>query len=120
MRKLYLLSKPTFGKRHLIGVLSEKNGEYQFEYKLGGKLPEWWLAIKEFPDYGKVYKGEEVMPYIKHTIPSADHKMIKKFLEAANLMQYDEWGLLKYCGKYDPRDETSLMEKLPDGVRFYE
>jgi hypothetical protein len=120
MRQLYLLSKPLKGQHHLIGILSEDNGEYQFEYKLGGKLPYWWLAVEEFPDYNKVYKGKEVDKFIFSFVPKPNDTYIKGFLKGANLKNYDEWELLKYCGKYMPKYETSLTEKLPEGVYFYE
>ncbi|GHU76499.1 hypothetical protein FACS1894188_09120 [Clostridia bacterium] len=46
MRKLFVTSKPMGGRRRLIGELTEENGEYTFEYKLGGKLPEWYLQTR--------------------------------------------------------------------------
>jgi hypothetical protein len=69
MRKLYLLSKPLQGVQHLIGILSEDNGEYRFEYKLGGKLPKWFLSVEEFSDYSKVYTGKEVDNFIFSFVP---------------------------------------------------
>jgi hypothetical protein len=61
MRKLFVCSKELSTKKgfgnqpRLIGVLTElkpggnqagEYGEYQFEYKLGGQFPEWFLKLE--------------------------------------------------------------------------
>jgi hypothetical protein len=120
MRQLYLLSKQLDGIRHLIGILSEDNDGYKFEYKLGGKLPIWWLAVKDFPEYDKIYKGDIVKAYIHHFVPSKERADIADFLKSAGLKEYDEWELIKFCGRYFPRDETTLVEQLPAEVHRYE
>jgi hypothetical protein len=120
MRKLYLLSKPLQGVQHLIGILSEENGEYQFEYKLGGKLPAWYLSVEEFPDYNTSYSGKDVDKFIYSIIPNSNDDYIKGFLKSANLKKYDKWELLKYCGRFDPVTQRCLKEELPEGVRLYE
>jgi hypothetical protein len=120
MRKLYLLSKPLQGVQHLIGILSEENGEYQFEYKFGGKLPAWYLSVEEFPEYNKKYAGKDVEKFIYSYIPKPNDEYINGFLKSANLDEYDKWELLKYCGQYDPVTQRSLKEELPEGVCVYE
>jgi hypothetical protein len=72
MRKLYVLSKAIEGKPFLIGELSEENGEYRFEYKLGGYFPRWYLQLDEFPQADKVYRGEEVRPFVEKIVPKRD------------------------------------------------
>ena len=114
MRKLYVLSKPIDNKpRRLIGELTEESGEYTFKYRLGDTLPEWFLIIDEFPDITKVYRGEEVRPFINRNTPRPDSKYIKLFLEEAGLMEYDEWALLKQQGRFNPRQDAYLYETLP-------
>jgi hypothetical protein len=120
MRKLYLLSKPLQGVQHLIGILSENNGEYQFEYKLGGKLPKWFLSVEQFPEYSKVYSGDDVDKFIYSFIPKPNDDYIKGFLKAANLGKYDKWELIRYCGKYNPRTELCIVDCLPKEVVTYE
>jgi hypothetical protein len=120
MRKLYLLSKPLNNTPILIGVLSENNGEFRFEYKLGGEFPYWWLAIEEFPNCNKIYDDKETRKYVNRIIPEPNSVYINNFLKNANLEKYDEWGLLKYCGAFDFRDETTLTETLPKGAYLYE
>jgi hypothetical protein len=121
MRKLYLLSKPMKGVQHLIGILSEENGEYQFEYKLGEENQKWWLCEYDyFTDYDKKYVGKEVDNFIFSFVPKPNDFYIKGFLKAANLESYDKWELLKYCGKYIPATEHSLSETLPEGVIIHE
>jgi hypothetical protein len=120
MRKLYLLSKPLQGVQHLIGILSEENGEYQFEYKLGGKLPKWFLSVEEFSEYNKIYSGKEVDNFIFSFVPKPNDPYIKGFLKAANLENYDKWELIRYCGKYNPRTELYIADSLPKEVVTYE
>jgi hypothetical protein len=118
MRKLYVLSKNLGGEQWLIGELSEENGEYAFEYKLGGKLPRWYLRLDDFPDINRVYRGEEVRGFIDRIIPAPDDEYIEFALESAGLSQYDEWAFLKYCGKNDPQERAYLREALPEGIMF--
>ena len=71
-RELYVTSKNLSTGTRLIGILSEMDGEYTFEYKLGEYIPEWFLVIKEFPDISRVYKGHEVHRFVERIIPSRD------------------------------------------------
>jgi hypothetical protein len=121
MRQLYVLSKPIDGKpRRLIGVLSEENGKYTFEYKLGGKFSEWFLQIDEFPDPTKVYSGEEVHPYIKRKTPPRTSRFIKPFMKQLGLEEYDEWAFLKYGGQCELSDGTYLLPECPQDVIRYD
>jgi hypothetical protein len=119
MRKLYVLSKPLGNKPRLIGELTEENGEYAFEYKLGGTFPEWFLEIDEFPDPKRKYVGNEVRPFIERIIPKPNSAYISRFLKSADILSYDEWELLKYCGKFSPQEDAFLYEKLPERVVSY-
>ena len=129
MRKLYLLSKPFDNRPRLIGVLSElregkgdKEGEYQFEYKLGGvsNPPEYFLVVDEFPDIQKVYRGAEARPFVERVLPKRDSIFINEFYKNAGISDYEEWALMKYCGQKLFEDETSLCEYVPKGAILYE
>jgi len=127
MRQLYLLSKPFDNRPRLIGVLSElaegvgeKEGEYQFEYKLGGTFPEFFLVVDEFPDPKKVYRGAEARPFVNRIVPKRNSRYIKGFLEEVNLTEYNEWAFLKYCGRKIIEDETFLSESIPEEAILYE
>lgn len=120
-RMLYVTSKALEGKPRLIGVLSENDGRYKFEYKLGGKLQEWFLLIDEFPDVNKVYEGAEVEQFIFRTIPREDNFYIKEFMESYNLARYDVWDMLKAFGPNNvSKQDAFLYEELPEGVILYE
>jgi hypothetical protein len=120
MRKLYVLSKPLGDKpRRLIGELTEENGEYTFEYKLGGNFPEWFLQIDEFPDAKQIYSGVEVRKFINRLIPKPDNPFAEPTIRAAHLEEYDEWGLLKYCGQHNMQQDAYLYENLPQEVIKY-
>jgi len=129
MRKLYLLSKPFNNKPRLIGVLSELKesngdveGEYQFEYKLGGvsEPPEYFLTVREFPDITKVYRGKEARRFVNRVIPPPDDRFIRDFFKYAGINEYNEWALMKYCGQKLCEDETSLRESIPKEAILYE
>jgi len=121
MRKLYVCSKNMGGDgARLIGILSEEEGKYQFEYRLGGILHEWFLKIEEFPDLSRIYLDAEVRPFVERIIPRRESRYIHGFLKAAELEQYDEWEFLKYCGAHNMREDAYLYECLPDGVIRYD
>jgi len=127
MRSLYVMSKAHANQPRLKGILSEliegkngKEGEYRFEYKLGGRLPEWYLMIDEFPDLTKVYTGQEVAPFIRRIVPPRDNKYIKELLESANLTEYNEWEMLKVFGMRNMKQDAYLYETLPEGAIIYE
>ena len=120
MRKLYVCSKDFGNGARLIGILSENNGKYKFEYKLGGILHRRYLKIDEFPDLSKVYYDEEVRPFVERIVPERDFAHIDGFLKAAGLKEYDEWEFLKYCGAYNMRQDAYLYENLPEGTIRYD
>jgi hypothetical protein len=120
MRKLYVLSKPVENKPYLIGELTEENGEYTFEYKLGGSFPKWFLQIDEFPDPNTIYHNDVVHSFISRFIPARNQKHVGKALNAAGLTKYDEWELLKYFGPLNMKEDAYLYESLPQGVITYE
>lgn len=118
---LYVTSKALEGIPRLIGILSENNGRYTFEYKLGGKLQEWFLRIDEFPDLTRTYDGEEVEKFIYRLIPPKDNIYIPEFLKTYNLPCYDVWEFLKAMGSHNPsRQDAFLYEKLPKNCILYE
>jgi hypothetical protein len=116
MRTLYALSKPIEGKPRLIGELTEENGEYSFRYMLGNTFPEWFLQIDEFPDPVKKYGNDEVRPLIRRLIPEPDSIYLQPALKAANLNEYDEWGLLKCYGQRNMQEDVYLFEEMPEQV----
>jgi hypothetical protein len=122
MRKLYALSKPIDGKpQRLIGELSEENGEYTFKYRLCGKFPEWFLRLDEFPQANKIYKGNEVQPFVERKTPKRTSRFINQFMAQLGLTEYDEWAFLTYCGNaVVGSDETYLLTDLPKEVIIYE
>jgi hypothetical protein len=120
MRKLYVTTKELTGGTRLIGELSETDSGYQFKYRLGGSLPEWFLLLDEFPDVTKVYNGSDVERFIGRIIPSRNSKYLSGLLASANMTEYDEWELLKVFGlrNISPQD-AFLHEHLPEGTVVY-
>jgi hypothetical protein len=49
-KMFYVTTKLFIGGRRLIGILSEVDGQFRFEYKLSKKKREWFCYIDEFPD----------------------------------------------------------------------
>jgi len=119
-RQLYVTSKSLKSGTRLIGILSEENGKYEFEYKLGGFVQEWFLVIKEFPNVSIKYRGSEVERFIERIIPSKDAPYLDKMLENANVIEYDTWELLKAFGKKNKKEDAYLYEVLPEGTLMYE
>ena len=120
MRKLYVCSKDIGNGAHLIGVLSENDGKYQFEYRFNGVFPRKYLKIREFPDISRVYYDEEARPFVERLLPERDHWLIDKILDLPGLEEYDEWELLKYYGQKNSREDAYLYENLPERVIQYD
>ncbi len=120
MRYLYVMSKNFENKPRLIGILSEDNGKYRFEYKLDGKIQEWFLLIDEFPDVNKRYEGNDVCKFVSRMIPQRDSIYIDELLKSANLNEYDEWEMLKVFGQRNMKQDAYIYEHLPMGAILYE
>jgi len=120
-RQLYVTTKKYNDGARLIGILSENNGRYSFEYKLGGKFHEWFLKLKEFPDATRKYEGVEVEDFINKFIPSKNHMFYKELMESANLVTHDTWEILKAFGsRVAGLEYAFLHEELPEGAVVYE
>jgi len=119
-RKLYVLSKPLERGPRLIGVLTEKDGEFEFEYKMSGTVKEWFMVINEFPDVRKKYKGDAVKKFINRFILSKDDPSVDKLLNYVGLKEYDTWELLKARGHVNVRGDAYLCESIPQGAIIYE
>lgn len=131
MRKVYVCSKPLptkkgFGNQpRLIGILTElkaggnkpqQYGQYQFEYKLGNKFPEWFMQLEEFPDPIQIYTNTpNVIRFIKRFLPTADYKFLDDVLKSRGLKEYDEWAFLSSTGD----DNIRLCETLPQNIIIY-
>ena len=121
-RKLYVTSKEFREGRILIGILTELSEDnYQFEYKLDGKVQEWHLPIKEFPDVTKIYNGRDVQRFIDRMIPKKDSYYVEEALKKVGLVEYNTWEMLKAFGMSgDSRCEIFLYEKMPERIVLYE
>ena len=118
MRQLYVMSEPpnsNFTQNYLIGMLSENNGKYSFQYSFKNDFPLSFLKIQEFPDVGKTYGDSETRKFISKIIPPENYEFINLALETANLTEYDEWELLKHCGQ-SAEGNAFLYTELPKGA----
>lgn len=119
-RQLYVTTKKFKNGPYLLGILSEENGNYRFEYKWGGEVRNHILALHEFPNVCKVYEGAEVERFVNRLIPHKESIYIEDFLQKANLKEYDAWELLKAYGRVNMNDDAFLYETLPEGTILYE
>lgn len=119
MQRLYVCSRAMLNaenllQRHLLGVLSRDETEYQFRYLLDEKST--YLILPIFPDKDKVYRGEDVRQLLDDFLPSEKNTAyINEILNKIGMSEYDEWTWLKI---FEPIDETEtrLYENLPDNV----
>lgn len=101
-------------------MLSEENGVYSFEYRLGNTLPEWFLLIDEFPDITKKYTGNDVEKFIFRLIPRKDNVYINELMKTAELSDYDVWEFLKVFGDKNMKQDDYLYESLPKEIIRYD
>ena len=119
MRKLFALSKPIEGKPRLIGELTEENGQYTFEYRLGGRFPEWFLQIDEFPDPDRKYTDDEVRNLIYRLIPKANHMLIEIALKKAKARVYSaRGGTLAVCAGDNTTKSNIAKIEVPASGRW--
>lgn len=120
-RHLYVTSKNFGDATYLIGLLTEDNGVFKFQYKMGGILQAWYLLIQEFPDVAKTYGDAEVRGFINRIgVPKPNDKRIHKFLETYRLAEYDLWEILKFVGAHNMQQDAYLLEELPENIIIYE
>jgi len=86
-KKFYVTTKLFVGGRRLIGILSEVDGQFRFEYKLGDKQRESFCYLDEFPDQDKIYVGAEVEEFIFGIIPKVLSNEIEKMIVEVNEMK---------------------------------
>jgi len=134
MRQLYVLSEDFDHKgRRLIGVLTElkranisqRDGKYRFEYKLGGaaRPPDICIQISVMPDLTKVYEGGDIKPFIDLMVNCPEGNPYERSLiQNVGLSVFDEWEMMKYYGSADMSryDCGFLFEILPEGVITFE
>jgi len=117
MRQLYVCSESIWSRypeNYLIGIISEENDQYRFEYKLGGEFPKQYLRIQEFPDADKSYGDKEASNFVKRLIPRRNGPFIARALEKSCLTEYDEWELLKFYGSRNEQQDCFIYETLPE------
>ena len=119
-RQLYVTSKNFGDATYLIGLLTEDNGVFKFEYKLGGILQAWYLLIQDFPDVSKTYEGAKVEHFINRFVPPQDHKFYKQLMVSANLTEHNVWEMLKVFGLRNMQQDAYLHEELPKNIIIYE
>lgn len=121
MRKLYVCSRPLIDSdntkhRHLLGILSQHNGKYQFRYILDDDASSG-LLLSMFPDKNKIYDDKDTHLLLDDYLPSEnDTAFMREILRKTGLSHYDEWEWLKTFDSADDNAETRLYETLPDDV----
>lgn len=126
MQFLYVCSRPITdndGKshRHLLGILSYKNGEYQFRYLLGDDDGNNGLLLPVFPDKHKIYNDHDARLLLDDYLPSENNTTyIKSILQKIGLNEYNEWEWLKAFEPTDENAETKLYENLPEDIIVHE
>jgi hypothetical protein len=101
------------------GISPEQNGEYEFEYAIGGEFKEYCLRLPDFPDPNKVYNNSETSSLVRKWLPVPGSRWFDTALNTAGLTEYDEWKWLKHFGKVNP-DKPYLYEILPGSVIRYD
>lgn len=122
MRQLYVCSKLLRNSngtlcRHLIGVLSENDGSYRFEYRLDDSSESDALMLPIFPDKNKVYNDAETRILLNDYLPSETNTaFMTALLKKMGMNAYDEWEWLLTFDSDDPDAETKLYEALPPDI----
>jgi len=128
MRELYICTpeRPDENgviRRAVIGVLREikpgtgpyENGEYEFEYKLGGKFRARCTNLFRLDDPNKTYNNEEIADLISEWLPAKKNAGIMEWsLKQYGFDKYDEWEWIKRQGCPEFRGPLSLYETLPE------
>ncbi len=86
------------GNKYLLGILDKKDNYYYFEKnkeELSKAISHGCFGIGNMDLEQDVIKSEELFPFFKNRIPSIDNPSIKDILKSYDLLEYDEYELLK-------------------------
>lgn len=94
----------------LIGTLSLKDEEWNFDYSSKFKDQKSIRPIVDFPDKSKNYSSDELWPFFASRIPGTGQPMVQNFLLKNNVKETDAVVLLKEFGK---KSITNPYELVP-------
>lgn len=94
---MYVIWKdPKSRRQYTIGELS-KNGKYEFSYchEIKEAIKNGFEALIAFDDIKKKYVSDNLFPSFASRLPDEKRKDINKILSKYNMIEYNEYTLLK-------------------------
>ena len=93
-----LLWEDKDGNKYLLGILDKKDNYYYFEKNNEGlsmAMNHGCFGIGNMDLEQDIIKSEELFSFFKNRIPPIDSPDIKDILKSYDLLEYDEYELLK-------------------------
>ena len=113
---LYLIWKhPDTRRQYAVGILS-KNGMFEFEYGIQFEeaKKDGFTGIEAFKEYNQKYQNEKLFPVFASRLPDKKRRGIEDILKKYNLVEYDEYMLLKNSGARLPIDTFEFIDPIFD------
>lgn len=82
----------------LIGILSTKDGIWEFQYSENFKNQNKYHRLVGFSNLDKTYRSDELWPFFKLRIPGLKQPRVKEIIESEHLDVSNEALLLKRFG----------------------
>ena len=99
--------------KYLLGILFRKDGYYHFDINEDGlkqALHHGCFGIGTINLSKKTIKHKELFDFFKNRIPKKNNPNIDKILKEINLVEYDEYEILKKTGSRLSTDRYYLEE----------
>jgi hypothetical protein len=111
---LYLVwQNPKDRNRIIIGEL-KKNGKYEFKYLKGVNeaIEEGFEPLIPFPDLKVKYINNVLFPIFSSRIPGPNRVDIDDILDKYNMVEYDEFELIRRSGAKTPIDNLEFIDPI--------
>lgn len=111
---IYLIWKDQKNHRqYTVGELS-KNGQYEFKYgfEVNDAIKAGFELLIAFEDINKSYYSDILFPTFSSRLPDKKRRGIEKILDKYDLIEFDEYELLKRSGARLPIDDLQFIDPI--------
>jgi len=106
---------PEKRQRHKVGIITRENKEsYTFSYseEAARLRNEGFEEIFPFTDMNLVYRSDRLFSAFTCRLPEKRRPDIQKVLDKYNILEYDEFDLLRKSGGRSPLDTLEFIEPI--------
>jgi len=100
-------------KQYIVGELS-KNGQYEFKYgyEVCEAIETGFELLVAFENINKTYYSDILFPTFSSRLPDGKRRGIDKILKKYDLVEFDDYELLKRSGARLPIDDLRFIDPI--------